>query len=317
MGKFDLQRRMREKSHVTRQDILRALRTLGLGRGDLIMVHSSLSSFGYVALTAKPTDETVVKAILENTDKDEVATDRTTCKVRGANTVIDALLECVGDEGVLMMPSFNHGRAKVYDPLTTPTTNGIIPDVFWRLPGVQRSLHPTHPYAAAGKDAPELLAGHSEVSTFGEHCPLGRLIHEGGHILLLGVGLGSCTAMHVAESIAGVPCLGYREDLGRVLQGGKVTYVPIDVWREGGECYVERHALEPRMRQARMMKDITVGKAQLHLLKGSDLVETILDLAREYCLAECPIRPGYRNAAGVLREEILSLQEQGRINCPI
>ncbi|MDP6052469.1 MAG: AAC(3) family N-acetyltransferase, partial [Candidatus Latescibacteria bacterium] len=75
-----------------------------------VMVHSSLTSIGDVA--------------------------------GGAATMIDALLEAIGPGGTLLMPSFNHRAVQVFNPMTTPTTNGTIPDVMWRRSDAVRSLHP-------------------------------------------------------------------------------------------------------------------------------------------------------------------------------
>lgn len=61
------------KVAVTRRDIVDALRRLGVSRGDVVLVHSSLKSLGYVE--------------------------------GGADTVIQAFLEAVGEEGTLVMPT--------------------------------------------------------------------------------------------------------------------------------------------------------------------------------------------------------------------
>ena len=114
-------------STVTKAGILAGLRALGVLPGCGLMVHSSLKSFGRVQ--------------------------------GGAQAVVEALMEAVTEQGTLLMPSFNHrapfeeGGAGVYDPLETPTSNGAIPDLFWRLPDVWRSLDPTHPFAAWGRHA--------------------------------------------------------------------------------------------------------------------------------------------------------------------
>ena len=60
------------------------------------------------------------------------------------------------------MPSFNH-RAQVYNPMTTPTTNGAIPDALWRLPQAERSVHPTHAVAAIGPRAAHYCSEHLDV----------------------------------------------------------------------------------------------------------------------------------------------------------
>jgi hypothetical protein len=64
MSKIDLETRNRERVHVTKEEIKRGLEKLGLKTGSIVMVHSSLSSFGYVE--------------------------------GGADAVIDALFEVVG-----------------------------------------------------------------------------------------------------------------------------------------------------------------------------------------------------------------------------
>ena len=68
----------RKKPRVTKADIKKALRELGLKGGDIVGVHSSLSSFGYVE--------------------------------GGADAVIDAILETVGPEGSVVFPTYSNNR---------------------------------------------------------------------------------------------------------------------------------------------------------------------------------------------------------------
>ena len=58
---------------VVKSDIADAFRNIGLQRGDSAMVHTSLGKMGYVC--------------------------------GGAQVVIEALIEAVGDEGTIMMPA--------------------------------------------------------------------------------------------------------------------------------------------------------------------------------------------------------------------
>jgi aminoglycoside 3-N-acetyltransferase len=128
------------RTRVTRTDLVAGLREIGIETGALLQVHSSLSRLGYVE--------------------------------GGAETVVDALLEAVGSEGTVMVPTFNHGGADIFDPRTTPSTNGAVTEALRRRPEARRSLHPTHPYAAIGKHAEELVTGHLEVDTFSRRSPL-------------------------------------------------------------------------------------------------------------------------------------------------
>ncbi|GAH16154.1 unnamed protein product, partial [marine sediment metagenome] len=173
-----------EPSHVSRHDIIAGLRELGISAGDGLMVHSSLSSFGYVE--------------------------------GGAQTVIEALQEALTPDGTLLLPSFNHGAAfreggaGYFDPTETPTTNGAIPDLFWRLPDVRRSLNPSHAFAAWGREARRYTEFHHRTLTLGPESPLGLLLADDGSCLLMGVGYAPNTFHHVVEMSTGAPCLGLR-----------------------------------------------------------------------------------------------------------
>ena len=104
----------------------------------------------------------------------------------GAQTVVEALMEIITPEGTLVMPSFNHdvpfreGGPGYYHPHETPTTNGAIPDCFWRMDGVHRSLNPTHPFAAWGKHARRYTEFHHRTLTMGPESPLGLLLRMMG-----------------------------------------------------------------------------------------------------------------------------------------
>jgi len=124
---MNLQTRMKEKTHVSKEDIKSGLRQLGLKPGALVMVHSSLSSFGYVE--------------------------------GGAETVINALLETVGPEGTVMVPTYSINRRRLdtgeeeflpYDAEKTPVWTGTIPETFRKRTEAIRSANSTHSLAAIG-----------------------------------------------------------------------------------------------------------------------------------------------------------------------
>ena len=141
-------------SAVTRASIEKGLRPLGLEPGDVVFVHSSLSSFGEV--------------------------------VGGADTVIQAILNVIGPQGTLAVPTFNY-QPDVWDPETTPSIVGAITERLRQRPGAARSLHPTHSVTAIGRGARELVAGHEELHSFARGTPLHRIYERGGKILLLKV----------------------------------------------------------------------------------------------------------------------------------
>lgn len=181
---------------VTRASLGRDLAALGLTPGMTVMVHCSLSRLGWVA--------------------------------GGAQAVIEALTDGVGDSGTLVMPAQTgqlsdpagwsdppvpeawwpllREALPAYDPSLTPTRNmGAVAELFRLLPGSRRSAHPLTSFAARGPLAAELTDPHPPDCRFGESSPLARLYRAGAHVLLLGVGYGNCTALHLAEHRADFP----------------------------------------------------------------------------------------------------------------
>ena len=91
----------------------------------------------------------------------------------------------------------------LFDPATTASVVGRIPESFRRPPGSTRSLHPTHSIAGIGPRADELLSDHEHSWTpCGRESPWGRIAHNRGKVLMLGVGTAACTLSHGPEEEA-------------------------------------------------------------------------------------------------------------------
>jgi len=252
-----------EKPHVTRAEIAAGLRRLGLRRGDRTCVHSSLSAFGFVE--------------------------------GGARAVILALLDVLGAAGTLMMPTFNQGKVDVFDRGATPSFNGRITETFRRMPGVERSLHPTHAYAAVGPDAERYLTGAELQIAWGPDSPLGRLIADTGWVLLLGVSHGSSTAQHHGETAARIKCFGLDTAPAWYLDDeGELTPAVAPAWRSG-RCPYTPAEHEKRLRHLRAVRDGWIGPAHVHLMRGAETVKAVCELVGgktgvDHC-ATCPQYP--------------------------
>ncbi|MDL4841149.1 aminoglycoside N(3)-acetyltransferase [Aquibacillus rhizosphaerae] len=195
----------------TRYSIKKQLVELGLEKGMTVLVHSSLSSMGWV-------------------NGGEVA-------------VIQALQDVITIEGTIVMPSQSvvlsdpeeweyppvpqdwweeiKCTMPAYDARITPTTGmGKIVEVFRMFPGVIRSSHPAYSFIGWGKDSKRIIKNQSLSYSLGENSPLAQLYdQEDAYILMLGTGFDSCTGFHLAE---------YRIPYKNVIQKGAPVY-------EGGE----------------------------------------------------------------------------------
>jgi len=255
LGYVDL---VKPSDMISRAQLVRDLKALGLRPGMDVMVHSSLSSIGHV--------------------------------VGGADTVIDALLAAIGKKGTLVMPSFNHDAARVFNPLTTPTRNGAIPEALRRRPEAVRSLHPSHSVSAIGPKAEALCRGHLEIGIWEQDSPIGRLVHGDGYILSIGSIGEARTAYHVAENAVGarcvdpfgLPCLVVDED-------GRMRRVRGLAWRSE-ICPVSPRKLNGTLDRRKLQRHGNVGMAEATLVKAKDLWAVRCAHLKRACPA-CEIKP--------------------------
>jgi aminoglycoside 3-N-acetyltransferase len=182
--------RRRGDDAITREAVAAALSAAGLREGDGVFVHGSLSRFGHIE--------------------------------GGPETVLAALEDVLGPEGLIVMPTFPLvGGTEEYlagDPVfdvgRTPSTMGALSERFRVSPGTVRSLHPTHPVSARGPGAEELVAGHADASTpFGDGTPFARMIERGAVQVWFGVDLRIFTIYHAFECLrpAGFPIPVFHE----------------------------------------------------------------------------------------------------------
>ncbi|MBD3851493.1 MAG: AAC(3) family N-acetyltransferase [Acidobacteria bacterium] len=238
---------------LNRADLARDLRRLGLRAGDWVLVHSSLKMVGYVD--------------------------------GGADTVVDALLGVLGDDGMLVVPTFTFTNFKpVFDPETTPSQMGALTEAVRQRPHVVRSLHPRHSFGALGKQATWLTDGHLEAGSVGLGSPIDKLAQRGGYVLLLGVGHTTNTAIHAAELLADLPYLcevkdspDFPEHALVKLASGKQVRVSLAPYSTCSEGFDQLEAAMERRGQLRCGR---VGAAECQLMECADVVATGTEVLR-------------------------------------
>ena len=233
---------------VTRSDIASSLRAMGLGAGDRVMVHSSLSSMGHVE--------------------------------GGASTVVQAFLDVLGPAGTLMVPTFTHSSCQYFDPLESPSLNGAVTEAARRFPGAVRSLHPTHAVTAIGPDAESLVEDDLKRGALGKDCALDRLIKKGGYIFLLGVSHSSNSSIHIGEDYAGADRHGRfspEEPEVVVLNHPEHGEMDITLTEMMGHT-VAFGRIEEVLRARGQIVDGTIGKARCQMMKGEELLAATVEI---------------------------------------
>lgn len=254
---------------LVKEDFIRALKKVGVCEGQTIMVHTSLSSLGFVC--------------------------------GGAQTVIEALLECVGENGTIMMPSQSwknldpetgvhweepeewwqiiRDNWPAYDKAITPTnTMGAVAEMFRKWPGALRSDHPARSVAAWGKYAQYLTEHHDLSNIFGDGSPIGRLYELDGYVLLIGVGYDKNTSLHLADARAEYPGKHTTTEHSAVMVNGKREWTAYETLYVDGEDFEEIGAAFEKLKKPARE---ALGNGSVCLMRQRDLVDFAVEWIQE------------------------------------
>lgn len=246
---------------ISKKDLVTDLIDLGLESGDVVIVHTSLKNIGYVC--------------------------------GGAQTVIEALIEVVGLDGTIMMPTQSWKNLDpetgvhwdvdesewdkirenwpAYDKNITPTnTMGAVAEMFRQWPGSIRSDHPARSVCAWGKYAEYLTKEHTLSNIFGEGSPVAKLYELDAKVLLLGVGYDKNTSIHLADSRAEYPGKHECVEHSAILENGVRVFKEYSTLFVDGEDFEEIGAafeLECCIKYGK------VGDADAKLMNQRELVD--------------------------------------------
>lgn len=242
---------------LTQKDIYEGFRSLGLKSGDTILVHCSLSSFGYVE--------------------------------GGVSAVINALLETTGPEGTVMVPTLtgkpedSPDNPPVFDVRATKCWTGKIPETFRLLPEARRSLHPTHSVSAIGGRRDELVAGHENTDTpCDKQSPYYKNALWGGYIILIGVDQERNTTVHCCEEIAGVPYHLQSEITDIYITNYNSEKILIrNRLHDWSKLPTDFNKFEPVFAEKGVMKTGKIGNATIRVMSAAGMLETAVDLLTE------------------------------------
>lgn len=237
---------------VTQDDIINGLRELGLKRGDIVFLHSSLSSFGYVD--------------------------------GGADTVVRAFLEVLSTEGTLSAPIFRNyfwgGPDQIWDRDNSPSLMGRISEAIRTWEGNYRSHHAPHPIAAIGKMADDLTDRHN-ITDFSFDSPFARLIELNAWIVLLGVDFNVCTMIHLIEERAEVPYRRWIDLSGTVINKGIPTRMTYRFFARYPCVENDFIRFGKRLEDEGFVKKTVIGKCIAKAVRSRDLYEKAMSLVRQ------------------------------------
>lgn len=256
------QRLLKEKDAgdiITQELLVKDLKSIGIAPGDSVLVHSSLSKIGYVE--------------------------------EGPKTVVDALLECVGEEGNVLMPnSPNAGlqleyieALKSFDVKNDASALGSITEYFRKLPNAVRSVHPTEPVSCVGPDAAYFTEGHfGSLTPYAKSSPFYRVSEKGGKILYIGVTFDNAgTNLHTLEdAVENFKYPVYADkvfNVEMVLPDGERKMMKTKVHNPEQSARRKCDELIPLFEKKGILKQVKIGKADTLLVDARKLLDGMVE----------------------------------------
>lgn len=169
-----------------------ALARVGVGNGDILLVHSSLSTMGFVG--------------------------------EGPKALYEAIRGLVGEEGTILVPAANTQAflAGKFDVNNTSVQNnlGAFSEYVRSRPGAVRSVNAFDSVAGVGPDAKAVCSGYNE-DCYGEASPWKKALERGTKLVLLGVDFYYASIVHAAELECRVPYRKWLEFPSEIFDNGE------------------------------------------------------------------------------------------------
>jgi len=239
---------------IDRGDFRRGLQDVGLQPGDVVLVHCAMRTFG-------PVDG-------------------------GPSTVVESLLEAIGESGTLVVPAFTFAHEveedPVIDPRNDPSEMGVVSETVRCRNDSLRSVAYRHSFAAVGGRAAEIAGVNPALSPFDLQSAFGVILAMDAKVLFLGVTYATSTSHHFAEWVCNVP---YRRAVGmnvkvRRSDGSIVVQKMTDYQprpASDGEYYGSRHPdfnrLGRMMEEGGSVRTTSIGNAAIRCFRMRDLVD--------------------------------------------
>ena len=253
-----------EKNPLTKKDLVRAIKELGVEKNDLVVLHSALSGCGHIT--------------------------------GGANAIIDAFLESAN---TVIAPSFTRpyiafegsvNKGKNFRPFDkndfTNIWTGAIPSAMLKRNAL-RSAHATHSWCGIGEKAKDCLSAQGLLDPpTCETSPLDYALKNNGKIVMFGVGAGSLTFLHYIEDKMNAEFLAnaivkVKNDNGSLSTHVIPRHLPgcRDFYGDGDR--LDSKILSRAIKKGLKVKKVNFGIGELMLFDMQDLYEKAMAIYAE------------------------------------
>lgn len=174
---------------VTEDQVVSAFKKVGIRSGDDLLIHSAIQFLGI--------------------------------PVGGVEMYLDAVINVIGADGTLAVPTFNFGfaRGEPFDLDRTPSEGmGVFSECVRKQAKAKRTHHPMQSLALIGPHA-EILSYLKTKSAFDDGSAYALMLELGFKLLLIGADIQAVSMLHYCEQRADVPYRYWKDFTGPVRYG--------------------------------------------------------------------------------------------------
>ena len=242
--------------------LVEEFKRIGLEEKDVVFLHSSFKSFGGVE--------------------------------GGPQTVIDALISTLGNEGTLIVPRFNFDFCTYgtpWDIRTTPSHMGIITEFVRKDPRSFSVFHPIYSFSIIGKHGKELVK-HRYKGSYSKDSIFHKLRILDAKILQIDKVYKGTTMFHYVEEMLGVDYRFFKDFTGIVTdENGKSYEDTFNIYVRDVERGFVTVVLPigKILEEERVMKIDRIGNAKTWCMKAEELYRVTANAIKKNPYILCKI----------------------------
>jgi aminoglycoside 3-N-acetyltransferase len=236
------------------EELSDSLSTLGLIKGDLLFIHSSLFNFGL------PSDCSISEV---------------------PSKIFNKLQNTIGAEGTIAVPTFNFDfcNGLPFNIQETPSKiMGVFSEFVRKHPQAKRSKHPMQSIAAVGPMTDFIIENDTE-SSFSPDGPFDRLKTLEGKILLLGADINSVSMIHYVEEKCKVPYRYWKTFEGTYIDKNISTTKSYKMYVRSMETnpLLKINGIERELKKTDKLLESQIGSGFIRIFNISDFVSIAED----------------------------------------
>lgn len=247
---------------VTKSNLIKIFKKLGIKEGDDILLHTSMRNFGYF--------------------------------VNGPYDILNSIYDIINlKKGTLLIPTHTgqmsnpkYWKDKVnykiikdnineYDSnLTLPRNRGLVSLLPLIDKRFKRSSHPLNSISAIGKKSRFYTSKHPFEYPEGYNSPIWRLYKKKAFTLLFGVDLKSCSSIHLAEYIMDLEYL--KNNKMSVYHKG--SFRKIQKYPENSNNF---NRLLPHLKKEGFVKELKINKCKIYYINIYQLINCCIKILKK------------------------------------